>query len=136
MKIILDKYKSFPARWLGLNKAFTLVELLVVITIIALLASLLLPALAAAKLQARQTQCLSNLKQLALAHTSYMADYDKDFPYLDSTPFYYGWAGMLIPYATNSVSIQICPCAPPGDSRTQGSVPGTADKASVVQSGG
>jgi prepilin-type N-terminal cleavage/methylation domain-containing protein/prepilin-type processing-associated H-X9-DG protein len=133
MKMILHKYKSFPSRWIGRNRAFTLIELLVVLTIIVLLASLLLPVLAAAKLQARQTQCLSNLKQLALAHTSYMADYDKDFPYLNSTPFYYGWAGMLIPYATNSVSIEICPCAPERTSPLAGTAPGTADEAAVVQ---
>jgi len=126
-------HKSLPPRWNGPNKAFTLIELLIVITIIVILASLLLPVLAAAKLQAYQTKCLSNLKQLAVAHASYIADFDKDFPYMNTTPYYYGWAGMLIPYATNSVSIQICPSAPSLPSPPAGLVPGTADKASVVQ---
>ena len=127
--------KTLSQRSLSKN-AFTLIEMLIVITIIVILASLLLPALAAAKLQGQQTQCLSNLKQLAVAHASYMADFDKDFPYMNTTPFYYGWAGMLIPYATNSVSIQICPSAPAVASPTQSLAPGAADRACVVSSDG
>ena len=54
------------------NKAgFTLIELLVVISIIALLVSILVPALSKAKIQARQVVCSSNLRQLHLANTCY-----------------------------------------------------------------
>ncbi|MBR7143685.1 MAG: prepilin-type N-terminal cleavage/methylation domain-containing protein, partial [Lentisphaeria bacterium] len=50
-----------------LSKRFTLIELLVVIAIIAILAAMLLPALSAARAQARTSSCLSNLKQISLA---------------------------------------------------------------------
>ena len=56
-------------------------ELLVVITIIAILAAILFPVFARAKAAAKQSACISNLKQIGTAMTLYMGDHDDIFPY-------------------------------------------------------
>ena len=66
------------------QKAFTLLELLLVITSIGVLAALLLPALAKAKDKARSTQCLGNLRQLTLCSHLYAGDNDDLLPPNDS----------------------------------------------------
>ncbi len=58
------------------RKAFSLIELLIVISVIALLMAVLLPALALARLQARRIVCRSNLRQLFLANTGYAMEND------------------------------------------------------------
>jgi prepilin-type N-terminal cleavage/methylation domain-containing protein len=63
------------------KKGFTLIELLVVISIIALLLSILLPALSRARKQANKVLCATNLHQWALAIHAYAADNNNQFPY-------------------------------------------------------
>jgi prepilin-type N-terminal cleavage/methylation domain-containing protein len=58
------------------HRAFTLIELLIVISIIALLAALLFPVFSRAREQARRTSCISNLKQMGLGIAMYRSDYD------------------------------------------------------------
>jgi prepilin-type N-terminal cleavage/methylation domain-containing protein/prepilin-type processing-associated H-X9-DG protein len=62
------------------DRGFTLIELLVVIAILAILAALLFPVFAQAREKARQTACLSNLKQIGAALMMYVQDYDGFLP--------------------------------------------------------
>jgi prepilin-type N-terminal cleavage/methylation domain-containing protein/prepilin-type processing-associated H-X9-DG protein len=63
------------------RRGFTLIELLVVIAIIAILAAILFPVFAQAREKARQSTCLSNLRQVGLATQMYMQDYDEAVPW-------------------------------------------------------
>ena len=101
------------------HRGFTLIELLVVIAIIAILAAILFPVFARAREKARQTSCLSNVKQIGLGLLMYLQDYDESFP-----PSYqwvtYGsdwplrkWAPTVLPYIKNS-QIFVCPSDQPG----------------------
>ena len=82
MRDILNKLKI---------NGFTLIELLVVIAIIAILAAILFPVFAQAREKARQSTCLSNLKQIGVAGMMYADDYDENLaPYYH--PYYSNWS--------------------------------------------
>lgn len=95
-----------------MKKAFTLIELLVVIAIIAILAAILFPVFAQAKLAAKKSVALSNAKQVALATQIYMGDYDDalikeyyGFPASSAGPWggpYYSWRYVLQTYLAKS----------------------------------
>jgi prepilin-type N-terminal cleavage/methylation domain-containing protein/prepilin-type processing-associated H-X9-DG protein len=100
-----------------MRRGFTLIELLVVIAIIAILAAILFPVFARAREKARQTSCLSNTKQLALAWKMYASDYDGQYThhlYGTTTNVLYYWYYPLAAYIKN-VQIFQCPSDSPRD---------------------
>jgi prepilin-type N-terminal cleavage/methylation domain-containing protein len=92
------------------RRAFTLIELLTVIAIIAILAGILFPVFAKAREKAEQTQCINNVKQLGTAVNMYATDYDSKLPVIGDTnaPLY--WPATLYPYTKND-QILICPAS-------------------------
>jgi len=95
------------------RSGFTLIELLVVIAIIAILAAILFPVFAKAREAARKSSCQSNVKQLLLAVTQYVQDYDERYPtgHTSAGAEYYSWNQVVQPYAKN-LGIFRCPSDP------------------------
>jgi prepilin-type N-terminal cleavage/methylation domain-containing protein/prepilin-type processing-associated H-X9-DG protein len=96
-------------------RGFTLIELLVVIAIIAILAAILFPVFARARAKARQSACLSNMKQISLALIMYASDHDQLLPYwcvwqngTDHDNLDVTWDVSINPYMKNS-QLLICP---------------------------
>jgi prepilin-type N-terminal cleavage/methylation domain-containing protein len=133
-------------------RGFTLIELLVIIAIIAILAAILFPVFAQAREKARQTQCLGNLKQMALAVQIYAQDYDEvmppandrvlDFANPDPAtrskadgPWLPSFLSALQPYMKNE-QIQACPSLGAVDPNNQAVPPPTSrSRASYMGNG-
>ncbi|MBC7526099.1 MAG: prepilin-type N-terminal cleavage/methylation domain-containing protein [Chthonomonadaceae bacterium] len=95
---------------------FTLIELLVVIAIIAILAAILFPVFAQAREKARQTSCLSNLRQIATSTLMYTQDYDETFAmsaYLQRPNIIQSVYDVSQPYLKNN-QVFVCPSYTPG----------------------
>ncbi len=88
-------------RW----KFFTLIELLVVVAIIAILASMLLPALNRVRGKAKGIKCIGNLRQMNIAMVNYISDYKEYLPMVGSNP---PWFNSLNLY-TKNLKIYKCP---------------------------
>ncbi|MCW3095142.1 MAG: prepilin-type N-terminal cleavage/methylation domain [Chthonomonadaceae bacterium] len=101
-------YRSNPPR--TTSRAFTLIELLVVIAIIAILAAILFPVFAQAREKARSASCQSNLKQMGIAATMYLQDYDETMMnYVNGSSNY--WPNAIAPYV-KARPIWYCPDFP------------------------
>ena len=95
------------------SRGFTLVELLVVIAIIALLMSILMPALAKVRKQAKTVICQSNLKQWGTIFSMYTGDYDGYFHegwFAGANPVRH-WMTTLRSYYSNEQKLRFCPAA-------------------------
>jgi len=116
------------------RKAFTLIELLVVIAIIAILAAILFPVFAQAKVAAKKTASLSNTKQVTLSAIMYGGDADDFLPLSNSGPYSHiatAYAGTTNQYAQSWVGI----CQPYIKSLGLMDDPGMGDSLGIYGSG-
>jgi prepilin-type N-terminal cleavage/methylation domain-containing protein len=130
------------------TKAFTLIELLVVIAIIAILAAILFPVFAQAKLAAKKAVDISNLKQISLALLMYANDYDDSTPQSswevkpafgpkipwDTGSFQVHWTYLVQPYVKN-YAIFVAPADSTPDTPSTPCPNGTADFGKLNGSG-
>src|SRR5258708_2342700 len=112
------RFKSGPPCFRKGNRSqstgFTLIELLVVIAIIAILAALLFPALAKAKVKAQGIGCMNNLRQLNLAWYTYAGDFNDQLPPNNVFGAGQGWcAGWLTPNPGTTDNTNVINFMPP-----------------------
>lgn len=137
------------------NRAFTLLEILVVIAILALLAAILFPVMARAKESAKKTVCLSNIRQLSFGLGLYVTENNDTFPASaedpsSGLPYWFpgdnmplgfidpaekqNWGAGILPYVTNR-DVFVCPSARLDTSPVFGVVPAPGGNASYMYNG-
>ncbi len=136
MKDILPKTSTPPRQ-----RGFTLIELLVVIAIIAILAAILFPVFAQAREKARETKCISNLRQVGIAVRMYVDDNDSTWPIFQAyntkdynhklalpwTPNHLGVEMEVVPYIKSHAIFQ---CPDDAGSPALTATPGVTDTSS------
>lgn len=95
------------------SPGFTLVEILIVISIMSILCMLLFPAFSRIRERGRRIACASNLRQIGVAYNQYLSDYDNFMPYTPIAP-QCSWPDFLLPY-THSTQLFHCPSSAKGD---------------------
>lgn len=127
--------------WVGLPKSrkgrcFTLVELLVVMAIITILASMLLPSLSTAREKARRASCMSNLKQLGIAIRMYSGDNGEKFPSAPSgTGTTLASYGLLTNQYQTAYKLWLCPSDSTSQTAGSPTTPFTSNKLSYAYNG-
>ncbi len=105
------------------NRAFTLIEVLLTVGIVAIIGTLILTVGRAVMVSAQQSKCASNLRQIGTAVVCYTQDHNGEFPLtthsLDSASLDQAWIFTLADYLGDVDDVRICPADPKAEQRRE-----------------